>query len=226
MGTETASERIRLTRSRLVEQFNSFEKTLLQEISSHNVFLESLKGQSPRLAEEEPPQPALRAAAGAAAASPEIEKEIMHLRKVMADVREKNKILEETVNQLRSSLRVLGGERLELSNQIAPLEEQIKKFQASYSKLENDNTELNNKAQSQGERRAKLAALWKRWTQAHRSRSKITQVEKSDPTMNSEMSNQITRLTGELDSSLELIAELRDELHGVGHPQNIHPHKL
>jgi len=233
MGGETASDRIRLTRSKLEEQFNAFEKTLLQEISSHAIFIESLKGQfSSAVAEDvSMVQPAARAAAPVpsgrpTAVSSDAEKELLHLRKVMADVRERNKVLEETVEQLRSSLRAMGGERLELSNQISPLEEQIKNFQASFSKLEAENAGLKNRGQAQSERRSKLAALWKRWTQAHRSRGKLAQPEKGDPQMNVEMAKQITRLTSELDASLELIAELRDELHGVGHPNNIQPQKI
>jgi len=74
--------------------------------------------------------------------------------------------------------------------------------------------ELGKKVDRVERQRQRIADIWKKWVQSYRTKQ-ASMPNTGQPY--DEDSEQVSRLTAELDSAMELIAELRDELHSVSH---------
>lgn len=120
-------------------------------------------------------------------------------KKVVALSKEKE-ALELTVENLRKSLQVMAEERNELLERTQRVSESSVGFPFSEQVVQ-----LNKK-------REKSARIWKGWHSKYRALKKMIHGLEQEKQLNL---GRITALSTELDTALEHIAELRDELHSL-----------
>ncbi len=240
MSAQSLSQQLQKARERLELRFSDFEKSLFEdfkefrppaqsappvtersEVKSIEDELGPLLGQKPHPMPAHAPAPAAIAPPPPAPA-PVIdeakEKEILHLKKTVQDQEAEILTYRKTAETLQSSLKELTGERQALLGQIQTYVQQaedlakkprtgnpedVRKYQQAIMVLEKQLARAK-------VRRQRSAAFWRQKLHFLRAHKKML---KSSTAKYEEMSKQIVRLTAELDSSLELIAELRDELH-------------
>lgn len=198
-AAESVLEQLNKTRSKLEGRFSEFEKYLLQ---------------SCRNLQQVPDKPL---ESSAPPHSLKVHEEVSLQGNEVRELQAQNKTLEETIECLRESLKVMATERQELSKQLHALEEQSKDFQKSHAEnldqTRSENVRLKQKIEGYQKRRSQSAHFWKSWIDRYRLKNKLL---KNNDLKNEEYSKQITKLSGELDQAHELIAELRDELHSLG----------
>lgn len=154
---------------------------------------------------------------------PHESEKLLVIQEELKKERELNRNLEETLQRLKESLKVMGQEYEELQNENRQYEEEQKKIVA-VSKEEmarklSENKQLEERMERYKSGRHRVAQLLKRLLYVNRGQKKMIDENKIK---NDEHDLQIKKLTDELDAALEHVAELRDGLYLTGetHIQN------
>lgn len=192
-------EKIVETRNRLEKRFSDFESALLQKRSFAVMPIVEDLLSKPESAEEELPSPEKNFSESKSSGTVESELYAELHKKVVALSKEKES-LELTVENLRKSLQTMAEERNELLQEMAKVPESSAEFPFGEQLLQ-----LNKK-------REKSVRVWKAWHNKYRALKKMIQGLEQERQMNF---GRITALSTELDTALEHIAELRDELHSL-----------
>ena len=189
------ADKVKKTRLKLDERFSSFERSLFKELSDRYSALDTLSVSAA-------PEEAKTAEPGAAGGADSIEPSA--LQKELDEQMARNRDLESAMDRLRNNLKDMGLERQQLAGRIHELEDDLKKSRPSEPGLAPAGN-LNFKIELERIRlkRAKSARFWRKWKASRRRGPKEDDAK------------QVAKLTQELDSAIELIAELRDELHSV-----------
>ncbi len=227
MEIQSPAERIRSTRARLDEKLNGIEKNLFLEISSRSPYLGALlRATKGSLIEESGSGNLVSSPEFTALELTELEKKIDELQEQNAEVLQEKveltgqiTLFEQEMSRLHETVARLGGEAQVLRQTLARkgnrrrkgvalwrkkiLREKIKTLQAGETESKSVVFQKINDEVSKNS-----AESLKKYEEERKSREESQK-------KNEELTRQIFRLTSELDSALELVAELRDELHGV-----------